>query len=237
MKIKWSALVSDVRGKLNGSVASRNRYGSYFRNKVTPINPQTAAQMKVRGIFGAISRLWGQLTESQRKAWEAFSSDHKFTDIFGDTQTLQGNAMFQKVNMNLHKIEEALISSPGEVLETPYIIDARNSVSVVGGVIGTMSLDTDFGETPEDDSVIVVYATPALSAGKRFTKNEMRFIGSYAVDDTQKGTTINLLADFKAVHGDLLNENEHIDLKVATVSKSTGLQSPVFPVEVTLDFQ
>lgn len=236
MKIKWSALVSDVRGKLNGSVASRNRYGSYFRNKVTPTNPQTASQMRVRGIFGAISKLWGGLTDAQRRAWEVFAGEHQFTDIFGDAQTLQGNAMFQKVNMNLHKIKEQLISSPGEVLKTPYITDAEAGVTVVGGVISVMEIDTDFGEVPSSDSVIVVYATPPVSAGKKFTKNEMRFIGSYEVDTTQTGTNIDLLASYKAVHGDLLNENEHIDIKVATVSKSTGLQSPVFPVSININF-
>lgn len=236
MKIKWSALVSDVRGKLNGSVASRNRYGSYFRNKVTPTNPQTASQMRVRGIFGAISKLWGQLTDSQRKSWEAFSSEHKFSDIFGDLQTLQGNAMFQKVNMNLHKIKAPLISTPGEVIETPYIVDALTGMNVVDGGITAAGVDVEFGGIPNADSVIVLYATPAISAGRKFTKNEMRFIGAYPVDTTQNATSIDFLEDYEAVHGDLIDENQHIDMKVATVSKSTGLQSPVFPVSVDINF-
>lgn len=236
MKIKWSALVSDVRGKLNGSVASKNRYGSYFRNKVTPTNPQTASQMRVRGIFGAISKLWGGLTNAQRRAWEVFANQHQFTDIFGDAQTLQGNAMFQKVNMNLHKIGATLISSPGEVIETPYIADSIAGMNVVDGVITTAGVDVEFGEIPNADSVIVVYATPAISAGRKFTKNEMRFIGAYPVDTTQNATSLDFLDDYKAVHGDLIDENQHIDIKVATVSKSTGLQSPVFPVSVDINF-
>ena len=41
-KIKMTAIVADMRNKLNGSVFSRNRGGAYIRTKVTPINPQTS---------------------------------------------------------------------------------------------------------------------------------------------------------------------------------------------------
>ena len=40
-KILTTAIVADIRNKLNGSVFSKNRYGAYVRTKVTPVNPQT----------------------------------------------------------------------------------------------------------------------------------------------------------------------------------------------------
>ena len=47
-KVLFSALISDMRNKLNGSVFAKNRGGSYLRTKVTPVNPQTVAQVHKR---------------------------------------------------------------------------------------------------------------------------------------------------------------------------------------------
>jgi hypothetical protein len=69
MLAKFGAIVVDGRGKINGFVASRNTYGSYFRTKVTPANPNTTAQALVRGQFTAVSQAWRGLTSSQRLGW------------------------------------------------------------------------------------------------------------------------------------------------------------------------
>ena len=44
MKIKLSALVSDARGKLNGSYMAKSQHGLVLRNKMTPKNPKSSKQ-------------------------------------------------------------------------------------------------------------------------------------------------------------------------------------------------
>ena len=61
-KIKLSAIVSEMRGKLNGSVFSKNRGGAYIRTKVTPVNPQSLAQGLVRATLTNLSQAWRGLT-------------------------------------------------------------------------------------------------------------------------------------------------------------------------------
>lgn len=234
MRIKWSALVSDVRGKLNGSVASKNRYGSYLRNKVTPTNPQTASQMRVRGTFGAISRLWGGLTDSQRKAWETFSQKNKISNIFGDLVTLQGNAMFQRCNMNLSKIDVPYISVPGFPLPPAIIEDAKIAVTKVDKDITVMDASVVFDGIPGEGNVIVVYATPPISAGRSFTKNELRLIAFGTVDERSATTEIDILNKYSEIFGTVLEDGEHIDARVAIVDIKTGIQSPPFPARMEL---
>ena len=65
-KIKFGMMMTDASGKLGGQVFSKNRGGSYVRTKVTPTNPQSTAQMSIRGIFASISSRWSSLTEAQR---------------------------------------------------------------------------------------------------------------------------------------------------------------------------
>lgn len=175
MKIKYSALVSDARGKLNGSVASKNRYGQYFRNKMTPVNRRTTAQMRVRGAFAAISSAWRGLSQAQRDAWAALSKSHPFTDIFGDSHVLQGNAYFQKINMLLSTAGLPLLDSPVEIVAPTYqlidMVTPFNANNMVVEVAPYLPEDV----TPD---VFAVYATPSVSAGREFLKNEYRHIGN-----------------------------------------------------------
>src|SRR5690606_27930634 len=49
MKVQFSGLgVVAGSGKIQGTVAARNRSGAYLRVKVTPVNPQTTYQQAAR---------------------------------------------------------------------------------------------------------------------------------------------------------------------------------------------
>lgn len=61
-------------GELSGSVgaltASRNRFGSYFREKAIPVNPQSSRQTAVRTNFATLVAAWtNTLTQVERDAW------------------------------------------------------------------------------------------------------------------------------------------------------------------------
>jgi hypothetical protein len=60
-KINFGQTVNDARGKLGGTVFSKNKSGAYTRRKVTPANPRTVAQSRVRNFFGTLKlRACGQ---------------------------------------------------------------------------------------------------------------------------------------------------------------------------------
>lgn len=180
MKIKYSALVSDARGKLNGSVASKNRYGQYFRNKMTPVNRRTDAQMRVRGAFASISSAWRNLTQSQRDAWAAVSKDNPFKDIFGDSHVLQGNAYFQKINMLLSTADLPLLDTPVKIVTPTFqLIDMVTPFNENNMIVEVAPY------LPEDvtPAVFAIYATPSVSAGREFLKNEYRHIGNLEYAD------------------------------------------------------
>src|SRR4051794_38926446 len=111
-KIKYSALVSDMRNKLNGSVMSQNRYGSFVRNKVTPVNPQTSYQQAARQSLGNLSSSFRELTAGQIAAWNRSGVNFPFTDIFGDIKHLSGQTLFVKLNANLEKVNSPRILQP-----------------------------------------------------------------------------------------------------------------------------
>lgn len=175
-KIKLSAIVSEMRGKLNGSVFSKNRGGAYIRTKVTPVNPQSLAQGLVRATLTNLSQAWRSLTEAQRLAWNGAVSSFTGTDIFGDVKTPSGINLYNKLNLNLAAIGEAPINVPPLAVSVGYIDTLVITPAAGAGTIG--GTFTAIGDSA--DQTVIVEATPCMSPGKNFVKSEYRAIGTFA---------------------------------------------------------
>lgn len=83
----------ELRGKIGGTVFSRNKAGAYARAKVTPVNPQTVRQQTARYSFGNNSILYQNLTPSQKNCWATFAQTH-FNPLKGNSTGIYsgGNA-------------------------------------------------------------------------------------------------------------------------------------------------
>ena len=196
-KIKYSALVSNVRNKLNGSVMSKNRYGNYIRNKTTPVNPQTTFQQNARAALAANSQAWGGLTEAQRNGWKALAQELPFTDIFGDSKTLTGSALFVKLNGNLNKLPSASISDSPVKVAVPAVEGLALTATASGGILSALSMT--FASTPIPAGFdMVIYATPGISPGRSFVKNQFRLL---TVVGSGFSSPQNLFAAYEARFG------------------------------------
>jgi hypothetical protein len=114
-KIKTTAVVDAISGKLNGTVFSRNRGGAYMRSKgvikfkagseladsvnlgaptVQSGSPQSAAQ----AILSGVSSAWRGLTGNERIAFNNAVTDWQRTDVFGDLRSPTGAQLFTRLN-------------------------------------------------------------------------------------------------------------------------------------------
>lgn len=98
-------LFGDGRGKLGGNVFSRNRYGSYIRGWVKPVNPSSARQQIVRSIFQTLTELWnGTLTEAQRAAWNLYGNSVVVKDSTGGDIRLTGFSHYIRSNVPILQV-------------------------------------------------------------------------------------------------------------------------------------
>lgn len=172
MKAKWGALMVDGRGKIGGHVASKNRGGAYLRTKVTPSNPNSSAQSKARSILSSLSQQWRTLTDTERLAWNEAVKDWATTDIFGDAKNPSGLNLFVKVNSNISNVEGDLLTTPPEKMEVPSSNLASISYDVSSGI-----LSVNIDGLLADGVQTIVRATPPMSQGVTFVKNQLRVIG------------------------------------------------------------
>lgn len=170
-KVKYGEMISDMRGKINGTVHSKNTYGQYMRNKVTPVNPSTTSQAQVRSQFGENSQAWRGLTDSERGAWEGASNNFLQTNIFGDSFKYTGFNLFMRVNRWLQTISEPTVTTP------PIPTAVTNSMITALTANGTTGvLTATYDPAIPVDHRVIVRATAPQSAGKKFVRSEYRQI-------------------------------------------------------------
>jgi len=193
-KILTTAIVADIRNKLNGSVFSKNRYGSYVRTKVTPVNPQTSAQQNTRNNLATNSQGWRDLTESQRQGWISGAANFPFTDIFGNSKILSGSALYVKLNNNLVASGFPAISDCPSPVAIPALALGSFTADESTGVVSLAFTDTP---VPADFS-LAIQTTGNVGAGKSFVKNLFRQVAYIAAAGASPAI---ITAEFAAVFG------------------------------------
>lgn len=214
MKTKFGAIVVDGRGKIGGHVASKNRAGSYFRTKVTPVNRQNANQLAVRNRFANISQGWRGITQSARDSWNAAVGDFARTDIFGDLRNPTGFNLYQRLNNNLSIISGVKLVTPP--LPSPVGVVVAKSLTVT---VGTPALSLVMDEAVPAGTAVKVFATAPQSAGKSFVKSEFRMI---AVLAPAAAATANILSDYQDRFGGIGEIGQKIFVRLEAVNFLTG---------------
>lgn len=216
-KVKFTAIVADMRGKLAGTVFSKNRGGSYARTKVTPVNPQSAAQTEVRSLLASFTQGFKALTQSQIAAWNTAVANFQSTDIFGDLKSPSGINLYTKLNMNLSLAGASnIVTPPIPSTVEGLILDA----TVCYSSPATLTIQSALAAVPAGHELIIE-ATPQLSPGKNFVKSEFRVIGTRSAATAFPITaTIDYTDKFGApVAG------QKVFVRVKTINTTTGLAS------------
>lgn len=167
-KVNLSFFVSEVRGKLDAVVYSRNRSGAYARPMIQPPYVDTFYTRQVRNEFGRLSQLWSQIPEYQRLTWDSAVTNFPRTNTFGDKEILTGKALFQSLNMNLFLVGiNNRISAPKpEIIINPVVnaFHPRQPTNVF--------VQGSFPSTRK----YLGFSTPAISPAINFTSKFMKLI-------------------------------------------------------------
>lgn len=219
MKAKFGSIVVDGRGKLGGHVYSKNRGGAYVRTKVTPVNPQTSAQLAVRGNFTILSQGWRSLSEADRTAWNGAVENFQRTDIFGDIKKPSGINLYMRLNQNLLNAGGTIISTPPAPGTTPSAVTFSAAPDS-----SPQAFSLVFAPTPVDAAqAYVVECTPSLSPGKSFIKNQYRVVSVLAPAATSPA---NILAAYQAKFGNLTG-GQIVGVRVKAIDLTTGVAGPI----------
>lgn len=179
-KIKFTAFLAEARGKLSGTVFSKNRGGNYVRTKVTPVNPQTSDQVAQRNRLSTYSQNFRALGASAIAAWNTAVANFTNTDIFGDIKTPAGINLYTRLNMNLDLAGQSAITTP----PVPAGADPVIITGVTSDVSSSLFTIASAAAAVPAGHTLIIEATPQLSPGKSFVKSEFRVIDTAAAAAT-----------------------------------------------------
>lgn len=222
-KVNYGGVVMDARGKMNGLVYSKNKFGPFVRTKVTPTNRNTAAQAQVRANFGELSKQWSSLlTAAERVDWTNLAQNYPRRDVFGNTKVLTGFNMFLSVNQILLQLGQ----TPHE---TAPIDQSITPIPTVAGVAFTTSALT-FSQTAAaaTDTVFYVFGSSQTNAGTVPPANRYRYIGSPAPATGTFPAVIDVTALYEPIFGVPVS-GLPLGLLISSVNTNNGAVSVGIP--------
>ena len=219
-KIKWGAIVVDGRGKLGGHVFTKTKSGATMRTKVTPVNPQTAAQAAARSRLGGNSQAWAALSEEQRESWQTRAKETSKTNIFGDQYFPSGKNLFTSLNNNLLLIGAQTIDVAPAMQQMPFIVNLALGMSAMPEDIGI-----EFGYSGSVDNHYIVYeATNGFSKGRYNFDGTYRNIGSAPADIPYNSA--KLVSEYVAKFGAIVPGTKYLlDVTLLTLSQGRRLHA------------
>lgn len=191
-KVKFSALISDMRNKLNGSVFAKNRGGNYLRTKVTPVNPQSVAQTAARALLSSYSQGWKGLTQDQRNAWNSAVAQWATTDIFGDIKNPTGLQLYIRLNVNIELAGGTPITLPPLPVGAEPVLDLTVDSDVSDSEVNISDVTTPVPA----NTTLYIEATPCISPGISNANSYFRFVKAYAAAATPGNIWTEYVAKF-----------------------------------------
>jgi hypothetical protein len=218
-KIKFGALAADARGKIDGVVYSKNQFGSYIRQKVSPVQPNSERQTLVRERQTTLSKRFSTvITEAQREAWRGFATVNPVPDVFGNPQALTGIAAYIRLNQVILNGGGTIINTPPADLEVPGLF----SMSVTAST-GPDLVEIAFTPTPLPAGMrLYIFGTQGMNAGVNFFRPLMRFLG---VSGPAAVSPFDATSMYTAKFGSLIVDKA-IGLTVSVVDITKGAVSP-----------
>jgi hypothetical protein len=149
-------------GSQAGTTSSRNRFGQYQRNRATPVQPRTPAQLNQRALMATNAAAWRGLTDAQRAGWLSLGAMISRTDSLGQSYTLNGFMAYCSVNNNKVAAGDAAVSDAPAIVTPPDLLTLTLTLTAA-------SVSAAFTATPLGAGVrLFAYVSPQASAGRKF---------------------------------------------------------------------
>jgi len=183
-------MVGAVSGGLGNTVFTRGRYGAVLRQGAIPTRRQTTYTNTVRSRLTTLAKAWVALDAASRASWVTWAGQNPIVDRLGQSQVLQGNAAFIKLNARVAACSGAQLSQP-VVASAPAPISGTVALTAVQP--STAALAWTSGALGAGEH-LMIYAAVLLSPSREFYANLEKLIivsAAAAVTPLALGTALN----------------------------------------------
>lgn len=184
-------LGSPQSGSFRGDTSSRNRNGQYYRNRATPVQPRTAAQLNVRARLGGNAAAWRALTDAQRAGWTSLGLQITRTDSLGQVYTLTGFQAYCSVNNNKLAAGDAVVAAAPALVTPITLLSMTLTLTAAAFSVAYTTTPLAAGNR------LFIFVSPQKSAGVTFN-GDYRLL---QVTAAAAASPANVLAAYTAKFG------------------------------------
>lgn len=212
--------VSQVSGRVGGTIFSRNRGGAYMRNGSIPATVTTPAAELIKAVTAAQSQAWAGTSAWVREQWVEWAAQNPVINRLGQSRTLSGHQAFVQLNCRLvYGGFSALTSPPVGQAPAPFV---PGNVTLT---VATTTATIAYAPTPAPAGVAVqVFGYLSDSPGVKYVKNRLALIKTTAAAASTPADIWDNLADRFGTPQ--VGQTLHYALRA--LDSHTGLISAVF---------
>ena len=210
MKYVPGPMFGQFSGSQGNTTASHNKFGSYTRNRIIPVDPRTAKQLAVRALIQGFSEFWRTLSQAQRDGWKFLGDQMQRLDTQGQSYTLTGLQAFTSINMNRDVLGLA-VSQDAPALDVPTNIFTLTPAAAAVA----QSFEIDSNVALAATQTLVLDASDDISAGINFVpRGAFKFLKT---EDDLQIPPYDVAVEWLAIYG-ILTEAEKIFTRAVVIN-------------------
>lgn len=205
--------VTDIRGKLGGTVFTAGRSGATLRARVKGKNPKSPAQVAVRVSMTAAARSGITLSGDQLTAWKAYANALTFHNkTSGNAYHPAWNTVYNASFRNLSDVG----MTPTSPIDAPVAPWTPDTITVTANGAGTGDIVFTASDANSTDATTILYVGIVPGYTRQVTEKDLRIAGVFQFTS---GTLT------QTVGGLISGQNYAVGVKF--VNTDTGQASPI----------
>lgn len=221
-KIKLSALVSDIKGKMEGTVFARNSGGLYMRNNPIGVQKMTAKWGANKSRFASVVSSWRELTARQQAEWNEMAVNYTGHSIFGDNRKRSGYELYVKINQTMITSGLPAVLKPQMPVEFPDLGEPFGFMPNNDHIVNENFLFANgVGQDAGTGDLMTSFAEIDFNELKKFLISFRFLIGEKAKYEMENNETIQLISKYPANTDYLIVkiEKDNDDYRISTEIK------------------
>jgi hypothetical protein len=209
-------IITDFRGKLNGSGFQSGVYGLNIRHRRKRKKSITEKERQQLNFTGQLTDIWKTLTLTQKQTWGLWCHWANQHSKHNPAQIITALCGFIKINLPRLKYGIAVMTNAPLTNSIPDF----SVMSLKLTFSGLLYLDSSV--VIPVNNFVVVKVSQSKAPGINITKNECKAI----VKLFNAGTTWDIQAEYMAIYGNSPIAGESIGLSYSQIDFNSGLRLP-----------
>lgn len=210
-RVKLSAFVADISGKINGTVFQRNQGGLCMRNQSGKINSNTARSNLHRVGMSTVQVQWQQLTNAQRLLWQTYAVYLNKKQKKSQSLIVNGHQLFLNINSIRFDLSTENSLFQPYLLTTPVLAPLPLPINILSVVRNGVALEFNLDRAVGLTNVIILFLSAPLLGSQMSAHRKLILMKS----PTNTGTLFECNAAYVNVYGRVPEVGEYIQTKIA----------------------